>query len=101
MAESIELDFRNARRQAEALERLAQRMKTIADNEYAGDVETLQRCWKGENAEILTKKMRDFQKTLHKTAGDLERAGKTVYEIAKRNYDADQAAAAIVRVFTG
>ena len=101
MSDLIELNFRNARKQAEVLERLAQRLKTISEREYEEDVETVCQCWKGENAEILVKKMRDFQKTLSKSARDLDRAGKTVCKIAKTSYDADRTAEAIARIFTG
>lgn len=101
MSDKIELDFRNARRQAEILEELAQKLKRLSGNEYGDDVETVRRCWQGENADILVKKMQDFQKTLDKSARDLDRAGKAVYKIAKTSYDADRTAEAIARIFIG
>lgn len=93
---TIEMNFRQARAQAEKLEGIAGRLTNLITSEYAGAMQGISANWKGENADAYLKKGATLQEDMEQTAEALRGVAGEIRATAQRIYDAEMAAVAIV-----
>lgn len=94
----IYLDYQNAIRQADKLEKLADELNKVGGKDYERELDQIRMSWNGENADkflhassvILSrnsknvKKMRDIASVIRKTAENTMQAELKALEIAKK-----------------
>lgn len=88
----IIMDFRRAKEQASALERQANRMKSLVNEQFSSVMRNVERNWTGENADTYLLKCRTVSKKILQSASDLSQTAKTIRIIAKNTYDAEMEA---------
>lgn len=98
--EKIEFDFRQAIRQADKIDELANNLNGLSNRKFAGSLQNLAAGWKGENASLYLAKGSSLQKKMNGTAGELHTVAADIRTIAKRLYDAEMAALAIATART-
>lgn len=98
--EKIEFDFRQAMRQANKIDELANDLNRLSDKKFGGSLQNLASSWKGENASLYLTKGSSLQKKMNETAGELHAVAADIRTIAKRLYDAEMAALAIATTRT-
>lgn len=89
---AIEMDFQNAKRQAEELEQIAQNLSMLADNQFQQCLAAIAANWKGENAAAFCKKgcvvgnhMKESADSLRKTAAVMRQIAENTYQAEKNN----------------
>lgn len=93
--ESIEFNFRQASRQADKIEGIAERLGRLSSTEFGNTMQELSVGWKGENASQYLSKGSRLQKKMNGTVGELYSVASDIRKIAGRIYDAEMAALAI------
>ena len=86
---NIELDFRNAKRQADKLEQLAIELERLSSNKFDGTINDLSACWKGDNANAYLQKAYKLESDMKNTANDMRRTANQIRKTAKKIYDAE------------
>ena len=66
----IELNFRQAKRQAAQLENLAVRLERLARNDFNGTLQNIASSWKGESADAYLQKGGRLEDNMARTADD-------------------------------
>lgn len=88
--DTIEMDFRNAIRQADELEQVAQNLHMLADGEIQACLSKVAANWKGENAAAFCKKGAIVGNQIKNSASDLKNAAETMRKIAHNLYEAEK-----------
>lgn len=88
--DTIEMDFRNAARQADELEQVAQNLYMIADDDVQACLSAVAANWKGENAAAFCKKGALVGNQIKNSAADLKNAAETMRELARNLYHAEK-----------
>ena len=94
---SIEMDFQNARRQADDLEQIAQNLNMLADEHFQSCIAGIAANWKGENAAAFCKKGNIVGHNIKNAAADLKNAASVIRQIAENTYQAEKAGYEIAR----
>ncbi len=87
---TIEMDFANARRQAEELEQIARHLDTLINSEYMSCFHGIAASWRGENADAFCKKGTAVGEHILRSATDLKNAAQTIRKIAENTYHAEK-----------
>ncbi len=92
--DTIEMDFQNALRQAEALEQAARELELLANGSLQECLRGVAANWKGENAVLFCKKGNIVRtnigyaaESINHTAQVLRQMAQNIYEAEKRNYE--------------
>lgn len=88
----IEMDFRQAKQQADQLEELAARLKDLAGKELQETMQGLSGAWKGESADSYMQKGKRLEENMSSTARKLEQIASTIRMTAQRVYEAEMRA---------
>lgn len=88
--DTIEMDFRNAIRQADELEQVAKNLHMLADDEIQACLSKVAANWKGENATAFCKKGAIVGNHISHSASDLENAAEAMRQIANNLYEAEK-----------
>lgn len=89
MMANIELDFRNAKRQADKLEQLAMELERLAANKFDDTMNDLSAHWKGDNANAYLQKAYHLETDMKDTASDMRKTANQIRRTAKKIYDAE------------
>lgn len=95
---SIEFDFQKAKRQADQLDQLANRLSNISSNLFAGTMQDISFHWMGQNANNYLAKGRRLQGNMETTAVALHRIANDIRNVARRMYDAEMKAVQITEI---
>ena len=90
--ESIEMDFRQARAQADKIDGIAERLSQLANNQFGNTLQNMAAEWKGENASAYLDKGARLQNRMDASASDLRNSAAAIRRAARRIYDAEMAA---------
>ena len=90
--QEIEMNFRNALKQADKLTNAAYRLRKIADNDYRNELQNISNAWKGENASLFLQKCEVLTDRMDSTAEELKSIAETIKRRAKNIYDAEMRA---------
>ncbi len=93
--ERIEMDFRQAMRQADEVDEIASSLSRLADDKLEGSLITLASGWTGENANAYIKKGQALEGRINASAGDLRQVAEAIRSAARRIYEAEMTALAI------
>lgn len=85
----IRMDFNKAIQQASELEDVAKRLRTLANNDLAGSLQSLSAAWKGEAANAYQNKGVQLKNKVLTSAKNLETIAATIRKVAKCTYDAE------------
>lgn len=88
----IRYDFQQAVRKAEELERVAENLRRLANNDLEESLQALSNAWKGEAAAAYIGKGSRLQARILASAKNLENIARTIRSSAKRTYDAEMRA---------
>lgn len=86
----IEMDFQNAKRQAEELEQAAQSLGVLADNDFQSCIAGIAANWKGENAAAFCRKGNIVGNNIKNAAAELKNAAAAMRRIAENTYNAEK-----------
>jgi len=95
--EAIEMDFKNAARQADELEQVAQDLSVLADESFQECLSKIAANWKGENATAFCQKGSTVGNHIKNAAEDLKNSAETLRQIARNLYEADKRVYEIAR----
>ena len=87
---TIEMEFQNARRQADELEQISKSLSMLADSSFQSCLAGIAAAWKGENAAAFCKKGNLVGNNVKNTAQDLKHVAETIREIAQNTYNAEK-----------
>lgn len=87
---TIEMEFQNARRQADELEQISKSLSMLADSSFQSCLAGIAAAWKGENAGAFCKKGNLVGNNVKNTAQDLKHVAETIREIAQNTYNAEK-----------
>lgn len=87
---TIEMDFQNARKQAEELEQVAQNLAMLADEQLQPCLLGLAAAWKGENATAFCKKGHIVENNIRSSASNIKNAADAMRQIAENTYQAEK-----------
>lgn len=88
----IEMDFANAKKQADELDGVAKNIEKMISNEYEPCMSSISANWKGDNAEAYVLKGNKLKEKIAKTATNLRKVAETIRTIAKNTYEAEKVA---------
>ncbi len=88
----ISMDFGQAKRKADELERIADELGRLAGTEFADTLNNLGNNWKGDNAQAYIQKGMSLKEKMENTAGSLRASASTIRTVAKNIYDAEMEA---------
>ncbi len=89
---AIEMDFQNAKQQADQLEFIARNIQKLTDNQLASCMSGISSSWKGDNAAAFVNKGNKVGNNLRISAGNLKNTAQTIRDIAARTYRAEMRA---------
>ena len=87
---TIEMEFQNARRQADELEQISKSLSMLADSSFQSCLAGIAAAGKGENAAAFCKKGNLVGNNVKNTAQDLKHVAETIREIAQNTYNAEK-----------
>lgn len=90
--ERIEMDFKQAIRQADKIDSIADRLSTLSGAKFEGSLQNLSACWKGENASLYLAKGSRLQGKMNGTVNELYAIARDIRTVARRLYNAEMAA---------
>ena len=85
----IEMDFQQAKKQADTLEQLASRLDRLANRDFAGTMQDVSNHWKGQNAQQYLNKASTLQSKMQTSAESLNKIAASIRSAAKRMRDAE------------
>lgn len=88
----IEFDYREALKQANKLDEIANNIKHLASENIENTLSTLNGGWQGDSASAFIAKGRTLKDNTLRTASDLTNAADKIRKIAKQIHDAEVAA---------
>lgn len=97
---SIEMDFANAKRQADHLEQTAREMEKLLDGPFDSCMDTVSRNWKGENAAAYIGKGKIVRENIAHLARKIRDAAGVIRQIAQRTYETEMKAYRIAQMRT-
>lgn len=86
---NIELDFQNAKRQADKLDELAQKLERLAKNQWDGTLLNLSEQWRGNNATVYLRKGMQLENDMAASAKKMRLTASKIRSTAKKIYDAE------------
>lgn len=89
---SIQMDFRKAKSQANALEQAAGNIKNLSDKKYNSTLNELAVNWTGDNSQKFIGKGRQLQINMTSTADAIQAVAEAIREIARVIYEAEMEA---------
>lgn len=87
--EKIEMDFRQALRQADQVDAAANRLDSLSGREFRGSLDNLSAHWRGESASMYLAKGGRLQEQMDAAARELHAVAVDIRTLAKRVYDAE------------
>ena len=96
-AYSIAINFNKANQQADKLVKIAGEILT-EKNKVRESKRILQMNWKGESASSYMSKLTNLEEKLSGEAKKLQKAAKTIREIAQKTYNSEKRALEIAKV---
>lgn len=93
----IEFDFSQARAQAAQLEEIAQRLEDQGARRLQRAREELPAYWSGRSAQLFQSKQEELRQSILQSARSLREQAAQIRAIARRLYEAEQAALEIAR----
>lgn len=87
---AIEIDFANAVRQADELDRVAQDLSTLVDRQFHPCLQGISASWRGENATAFCRKGNAIGQNIARSVSDLRNAAETIRKIAQNIYNAEK-----------
>lgn len=96
-AYSIAINFNKANQQADKLAKIAEEI-LIEKNNVSESKRILQMNWKGESASSYMSKLIRLEEKLSGEAEKLQKAAKTIREIAQKTYNSERKALEIAKV---
>ena len=93
----IEFDFQRAKEQAEKIDKIADRLRRISQNDFGNSLQNLSAGWKGESASLYLQKGSALQEKIEATANALYGVAEDIRTIARRIYEAEMAALEIAQ----
>lgn len=94
---TIEMDFQNAKKQADELEQIAQNLLMLAEQEFQTCLTGIAANWKGENAAAFCKKGAIVEDRIKNSALNLRKTAEVIRQTAKNTYDAEKTSYEIVQ----
>lgn len=88
----ISMDFGQAKRKADELERIADELGRLLGTEFADTLNNLGNNWKGDNAQAYIRKGFSLKEKMEQTAMELRASASTIRAVAKNIYDAEMEA---------
>ncbi|MCM1539165.1 MAG: WXG100 family type VII secretion target [bacterium] len=88
----ISMDFEQAKRKANELERVAGDLGRLAGTEFNETLNNLGNNWKGDNAQAYIKKGLSLKERMEQTAAALRDSASMIRAVAKNIYDAEMEA---------
>lgn len=85
----ITVNYTQAKTCASELEDEADKLKKLADSDFAMSIAGVQAAWKGENAELYIKKCEQLKEEMLYTAKSLTKIASSIRSNAKAIYDAE------------
>ena len=90
--ESIEFNFKQARRQADQLDNIADNLNGLAKDKLYDSMQTLSQNWRGENANAYLAKGNALQGEISSSASELHSIAADIRTIAQNIYNAEMEA---------
>lgn len=90
--EQIQMDFDQAKRRAEELEDIADRLEHLINNKFQTQLEETDAGWDGDSARFYLQKGNQLKEDMKKTEKDLRKAARTIRTIAQNVYNAEMKA---------
>lgn len=90
--DGIYIDFNQAKREADAIEELADRMRGRVILDFDESMEAVAGCWKGENAAAYLRKGEAMREHLLQTAEDIQAVADSVRNTARILFEAEEKA---------
>ena len=87
---TIEKDYKNATRQADELERIAQKLHALSQDSFQPCLAAVAASWKGETASVFCKKGTAALDSLLVSAENLRQIAAASRQIAKNTYEAEK-----------
>ena len=81
--------YLGAKEQAEELEGIARRLKSVLDTQYQPCMKSLYSCWQGEGADLFCEKGNSLYGEFSETAQKLMKASAAIYDIAEKKHRAE------------
>jgi WXG100 family type VII secretion target len=89
---SIEMDLKQAKKQANKLDDIANNISDLSNRKFENTLQNLSSSWKGGNASAYLNKGTKLQGQMNSTASELHSIASDIRRIAQRIYDAEMAA---------
>lgn len=89
---SIQMDFSEAKRQANSLDEIAQNLRLIVDGTMQESMTHISSNWRGENSKKFIQKQQTVTENIKRRADELERIAEQIRLAAKRIYEAEMEA---------
>lgn len=96
----IDLNYTQAIAQADELDRVANNVKSLSEEDVTKLISDLGACWEGTNADAYIAKVDILKKNLLKTAADIAKTAQAMREMATNIYNAEKEAQQIADVRT-
>lgn len=94
---TIYFNFEQAKRQANELDALANRLSKMATSDLDGAMQTVSANWKGSNASAYLSKGNKLENEMVSTANSLHKVASDIRTIAQNIYNAEMRALAIAQ----
>lgn len=88
----IEFDFDQARRQANQLEDIAERLESLANHQIEQSNAELPSYWRGKSASLFQQKQEEMKKNVLASSRELRQQAELIRAIARRLYQAEMEA---------
>lgn len=88
----IEFNFRQALAQADKVDEIADRLSNLSGRRFSGTMQNLAVNWKGESAAMYFSKGARLQDKMGDTVGELRRTADDIRRVARALYEAEMAA---------
>lgn len=93
----IQMDYRNAIKQADSLSEIARELKVTADSGLQECVSEISGSWTGDNASNYIKKCNLLKEKIVYSSDKLQKTASAIRKIAKNTYDMEMRALEIMR----
>lgn len=85
----IELDFKQALRQADSIDAAAEQLSNLSGREFRTSLDNLSANWRSDSASMYMAKGNRLQEQMDGTAKELHAAAASIRTLAKRIYNAE------------
>lgn len=93
----IYCDYVKARNKAEKLDKIADNIKNLTENQISSELHTLSVAWQGEGMNIYIKKSEEVKYETEIVVKNLRKTAETIRNVAERNYKSEMKALEISR----